>query len=257
LYDADVLKFSGMGMISITQFGVDVVSEVRQRRNDRPARAAASRLALINWLYGHYADGTSPKSTEEFLDSDASYYAGQQVTAAEVGQAVVYLNERGLVEGGGVAETVHLIQPRLTARGVECAESGKPVSEFLSPPQATSGPTFNVQIDGSQNVVVGTQSGFTQNNTSGIDAEVLARLVHFATVARQSLPSSGLDEQQQVTVEQLSQELEAEASGDNPDRGRLRKLADRLVDALAPAAATALGGVVTALGQQTVAAISG
>src|SRR3954465_2110702 len=50
LYDAGVLKFSGMGMISITQSGVNVVSELRQRRNDRPARAAALRLALINWL---------------------------------------------------------------------------------------------------------------------------------------------------------------------------------------------------------------
>ncbi|MFJ2559936.1 MULTISPECIES: hypothetical protein [unclassified Streptomyces] len=114
-----------------------------------------------------------------------------------------------------------------------------------------------MKIDGSQNVTVGTRSNFTRNNTSGIDPAVLAQLVHFATVARQSLPSSGLDEQQQVVAEQLSQELEEEAAGEAPDRGRLRRLGDRLTEALTPTAETALGGMVTALGQQAIAAISG
>lgn len=258
LVTADLLKFASLGGdVCITQHGIDAVDEIRRRRNDRPARTAALRRALIDWLYEHHADGTNPQSTEEFLDSDHSYYVGQQFTASEMARAVEYLSQRELIEGSTVAETVHLIQPQLTAEGLECAESGKPVSEFLSQSQASSGPTFNVQIDGSQNVVVGTQSDFTQNNTSGIDAETLARLVHFATAARQGLPGFGLDEQQQATAEQVSQELEAEATSEAPDRGRLRKLTDRLVDALAPAAGTALGSVVTALGQQAVAAISG
>jgi hypothetical protein len=257
LVAADLLEFASYGGdVYVTQRGLAAVEKVRQRRNDRPARTAAVRLALINWLYDYYVDGVVRQSTEEFLASDRSYYAGRQVAAAEVNRAVVYLKEQELIEGASVGESVHLFQPNLTSRGLDCAESGKAVSEFVAS-QASSGPIFNVQIDGSQNVVVGTQSDFTQNNTSGIDAEVLTRLVHFATIARQSLPGSGLDEQQQAVADHVAQELEAEATNDAPDRGRLRKLADRLVDALAPAAGTALGGVVMALGQQAVAAISG
>jgi hypothetical protein len=238
----------------ITLPGIEAVEEVRRRRSDRPARAAALRLALITWLYGHYVDGTTPKTTEEFLGSDDSCYVGEQFTANEVAQAVVYLSDKGLIKGISVDQTVHLMRPELKDKGVDCAESGKPVSEFLKP--QVSGPTFHVQIDGSQNVVVGTQSDFTLNNTSGVDPAVLAQIMHFATLGWQSLPGCGLDEQQQAVAEQLSEEIEAEASSQAPDRGRLRQLTDRLVEAVAPAAGTALGGMVTALGQQAIAAIS-
>jgi hypothetical protein len=258
LVDAGFLRFTSLAAdVNITQLGLEVVDELRSRRSDRPARAAALRLALVQWLYGHYADGTTPQITEDFLTSDRSYYAGQAFSANELTQAVVYLIERALVEGNSIDQTVHLVHPRLTAKGVDCAESGRPVSDFLNRPQISSGPTFHVKIDGSQNVTVGTQSNFTQNSTSGIDPAVLAQLTHFATVARQSLPGSGLDDQQQVVAEQLSQELEAEAIGEAPDQGRLRRLGNRLVEALAPAAGTALGGMVTALGQQAITAISG
>lgn len=258
LVDVGVCRLASIADdLNITQLGLDVVDDLRQQRGNRPARAAELRLAVIQWLYGHYLDGSTPQVADDFLTSNRSYFAGQPFSSIEIVQAVVYLSEKGFVEGRTIDQSVHLIQPRLTAKGVDCAESGKPVSEFLNPSQSPSGPTFHVKIDGSQNVTVGTQSNFTQNNTSGLDPAVLAQLVHFATVARQSLPSSGLDEQQQVVVEQLSQELEEEAAGEAPDRRRLRRLGDRLIEALTPTAETALGGMVTALGQQAIAAITG
>lgn len=257
LVDSGVLVFASFDDdVSITQFGLDVIENLRSQRKDWPARSAALRLSIVHWLYGHYAEGTTPQITEDFLTSERSYYAGQLFSASEVAQAVIYLRDSGLIEGLGVDQNVHLARPSLTAKGTDCAEGGKSVSEFLNPSQS-NGPTFHVKIEGSQNVAVGTQSDFTQNNNSGIDPAVLAQLTHFATVARQGLPSYGLGPQQQDEVEQFARELEAEATGEAPERGRLRRLVSKLVAALAPTATSALGGVVTALGEQAVTAISG
>ncbi|MFF4552033.1 hypothetical protein [Streptomyces sp. NPDC001422] len=248
---------SVMGDVKITPFGLDFVSKLRMKRNNRPARAAALRLALVHWLYESYLDDGQPESTSQFLSSDRSWFAGQRFSEREILHAVNYLNDAELIKGIQVDQIDHLVHPSLTSEGVNCAESEKSVSEFLNPPSPSDGTTFNVRIDGSQNVVVGTQSDFTQNNTSGIDPAVLAQLTHFAAAARQGLPSYGLDDPQQIEVEQIAGELEAEAGGDAPDRGRLRRLTDRLVTALAPAAGSALGGIVTALGEQASAAIGG
>ncbi|MFJ2559931.1 MULTISPECIES: hypothetical protein [unclassified Streptomyces] len=116
--------------LNITQLGLDVVDDLRQQRASRPARAADLRLAMIQWLYGHYLDGSTPQVAEDFLTSDRSYFAGQPFSSTEIVQVVVYLSEKGLVEGRTIDQSVHLIQPRLTAKGVDRAESGKPVSEF-------------------------------------------------------------------------------------------------------------------------------
>jgi hypothetical protein len=248
---------SVVGDFRITHRGLSLVSDIRARRKNGPARTADLRLSLVLWLYDRYLDGGQPDSTAEFLSSDRSWFLGKRFSERELLQAVKYLKSTGLIEGLEIDQEDHLIKPALTPVGVTCAESEKSVSEFLNPPAASGGTTFNVRIEGSQNVAVGTQSDFTQNNTSGIDPAVLARLTHFATAAREGLPSYGLDESRQVEVEQIAGELEAEATGDAPDRGRLRRLTDNLIAALSPAAGSALGGIVTALGEQAAAAIGG
>ncbi|MZF88945.1 hypothetical protein [Streptomyces sp. SID5643] len=240
----------------ITAHGLSFVSELRAKRSNGPARMASLRLELIRWLYDYYLEDDGPESTEDFASSGRALYMGRSFGGQEILRAVSYLTTAGLIQGGQVDQSDHIFRPSLTPKGVDCAESGKPVSEFLNPAPG-GGPTFNVRIDGSQNVVVGTQSDFTQNNTSGIDPEVLARVAHFAAVARQGISSYGLEEDQQIEVEQIAQELEAEAGGEAPDRGRLRRLTDRLMEAIAPAAGSALGGMVLALGEQAASAIGG
>ncbi|MFE2536962.1 hypothetical protein [Streptomyces sp. NPDC059371] len=261
--DARRLQVAGLidmhsiaGDYSISHFGISQVSEVRAKRRNGPARTAALRLALVLWLYDSYIGAEAPGATSDFEASDRALFYGESFSDRETELAVSYLHSVGLIQGLRVDQSSHLITPALTVKGVDCAESEKPVSEFLNPP-ASSGPTFNVRVDGSQNVVVGTQSDFTQNNNSGIDPAVLAQLTHFATVAREGIPSYGLPEAQQVEVERISNELEAEASGNAPERGRLRQLSDRLMAAVAPAAGNALGGMVMALGEQAAQAIAG
>lgn len=256
LISAGLIEFASvMGDFKITHRGLSLVSDIRTKRKNSPARTADLRLSLLLWLYDRYLDGGQPSSTTEFLSSERSWFFGKRFSERELLQAVKYLKLTGLIEGLEAYQEDHLIEPALTATGVTCAESEKSVSEFLNPPAASGGTTFNVRIEGSQNVVVGTQSDFTQNTTSGIDPAVLARLTHFATAAREGLPSYGLEESRQVQVEEIAGELEAQATGDAPDRGRLRQLTDNLIAALSPAAGSALGGIVTALGKQAAAAI--
>ncbi|MFD5547539.1 hypothetical protein ACFWJQ_12485 [Streptomyces goshikiensis] len=245
-----------LGDYTVTRFGISRVSELRTQRRNMPARMAALRKSVVLWLYGKCIDDETPVSTEEFLESDGASFLEHPFSLREVEHSVTYLNSVGLIRGMRVDQSNHLFSPSLTAKGIECAESEKSVSDFLNPP-ASGGPTFNVRVDGSQNVNVGTQSDFIQNNTSGIDAAVLAQLGHFASIARQGIPSYGLEESRQVEVQQIAQELESEAGGDAPDRGRLHRLTDRLMSAIAPAAGTALGGMVTALGEQALQAIAG
>ncbi|MFI8446314.1 hypothetical protein [Streptomyces erythrochromogenes] len=240
--------------VKITQFGLDAVTELRIRRSNGPARTAALRLYLIRWLYDSYLNDGRLTSTSEFLTSDRCRFAGQAFSEREVSRTVGYLDAAGLIDGVRIDQTDHLLRPCLTSKGVDCAESEKSVSEFLNPtPPAST--TFNVRINGSQNVAVGTQSNFSQTNGSNIDPAALAQLAHFANVAREGLASYGMDADQQVEVSQIADDLEAEATSDTPDRGRLRRLNDRLVEALSPAAGSALGGIVVALGQQAAVAI--
>ncbi|MFF4861880.1 hypothetical protein ACFY3J_09100 [Streptomyces sp. NPDC001231] len=240
---------------TISPFGISRVSELRTERSNGPARMTTLRKSLMLWLYDCYIEGETPATSAEFHQSGRSSFVGQPFKEREVELAVSYLHSVDLIQGLQVDQANHLLNPSLTATGVECAESEKSVSEFLNPP-TSNGPTFNVRVDGSQNVVVGTQSDFTQNNNSGIDPAVLAQLTHFASVARQGIPSYGLEEEQQLEVAQITDELEAEAGGADPDRGRLRRLTDRLMEAIAPAAGTALGGMVVAIGEQAAQAIT-
>ncbi|WP_405862845.1 hypothetical protein OG407_30500 [Streptomyces sp. NBC_01515] len=257
LQQSGLLEMASMaGDYKITPLGLHVVTELRAKRRNGPARMEALRLGLVQWLYDYYLEDVRPESTKDFHSSEKDQYLGFPFRGQEVLRALSYMLSNGLIQGVQVDQTDHLLQPFLTPKGLDCAESGKAVSEFLNPP-SSNGPTFNVRIDGSQNVVVGTQSDFTQNNTSGIDPEVLARVAHFANVARQGIASYGLGEDQQVEVEQIAQELEAETAADAPDRGRLGRLTDRLVAAIAPAAGSALGGMVMALGEQAAHAIAG
>ncbi|MFJ4896984.1 hypothetical protein [Streptomyces sp. NPDC088727] len=240
----------------ITALGLSVIAEIRMKRNHGPARIAALHLALLQWLYDLYLEDAYPASTEDFRASNRSYYMGRPFGSREIRRAISHLLAVKLIQGTQDEETDRILRPSLTPRGLDCTESEKSVSEFLNP-VPDHGPTFNVRINGSQNVTVGTQSNFTQNNTSGIDPEALAQVTHFATVARQGIPTYAMDEDQQVAVEQVAQELEAEATSDAPDRGRLSRLTDRLVAAIAPAAGSALGGMVMALGEQAATAIAG
>ncbi|MFI0876418.1 hypothetical protein ACH4TM_18720 [Streptomyces parvus] len=257
LQEGGLIKLhSIVGDYVLSNFGLSQVVKLRAQRENGPARMSALRSSLVLWLYGQYLGGVVPASTEGFSQTNRSSFLGQPFGSREIELAVEYLYSAGLISGVRVNQSGHMLSPSLSVRGIECAESEKTVSEFLNP-SVSSGPTFNVRVDGSQNVVVGTQSDFTQNNASGIDPAVLAQLSHFASVARQGAPSYGLEEEQQVEVARLAEELEAEAGGDSPDRGRLRGLTDRLVAALAPAAGTALGGIVMSLGEQAAQAIAG
>ncbi|MEU9033559.1 hypothetical protein AB0D45_01385 [Streptomyces sp. NPDC048352] len=254
LVEQGLLKRSSFaGDLTITSAGIRLVDEVRQQRTDLPARAAALRRNLAQWLYGHNpADGQAAIESG-FLQSAHSYYLGQPFSADEIIRALGYLRERGLIDGafawGGAP-----IRLRLTTLGVDFVESGKSMTEFLNP-QPSLGPTFHVSVAGSQNVAIGTHGEVTQTNTSGIDPAVLTQQVHAASLARESLPGLHLDADQAALVTRLSRELEAEASSEAPQSGRMRSVATSLIDALSSAAGTALGGMVIATLTQAAAAL--
>ncbi|MEU6656854.1 hypothetical protein ABZ904_48055 [Streptomyces sp. NPDC046900] len=236
---------------SMTVTGLGTVSEVIKRRTDAAARSNFTRTALVRWLYRYYLKGHTPVTTELFCQTRLAFYAGTPLSLGEVERAARYLMDKGLIvaldEFGPP-----LRNPELTSRGIDCAEKDLTVSEFLAAEDRSTGPTFHVHMTDAQGVIIGTQTGFTQNNTAGLD---VAQLTHFAGLARQSLPALALGGEAEAAAADQAEALHAEATSGAPDRGRLRRLVDSLLASLAPAAGTALGQVVLEAGHQAVAAL--
>ena len=237
---------------SLSLAGLEEVEKSLARRADWPSRTDYTRTALVKWLYRYYLAGRQPADVARFCRSPAGFFEGEPISSGEAGRAVIYLADNGLVEYDDQWNQ-GIIFPKLTSRGVDCAERRIKVSEFLNSSEPQPGPTFHIHMTDPQGVIIGAQSGFTQNNTAGLD---VTQLTHFAGLARQSLPALGLDAERQATAEGQAEALHAEASSPAPDRSRLRRFADGLIATLAPSAGTALGQVVLEAGNQAVAALS-
>ncbi|MGN5633081.1 hypothetical protein [Streptomyces sp. AC154] len=130
------------------------------------------------------------------------------------------------------------------------------MSEIENPP-ASGSPTFDVRVDASHNVVIGTQSRFTQNYAPEVDSQTLTQVMEFAARSRQERHEISLTEEQQSNIEELAGEVESEVGGQRPERGRLRDLTNQLISTLTPAAGTVLGqGLITA-GNEALHALGG
>ncbi|MFJ2777016.1 MULTISPECIES: hypothetical protein [unclassified Kitasatospora] len=261
---ADIVRFTPVGRAQ--------AAAVLEQRDNRPRRNNAVRSDVLDWLYGQPGQGYRQSGCADadppagFLDSEPAY-CGDPVTAPEVCEAIGYLAARGLAVvhqdtgpfGPRARDT--FLSPadsyvvRLTARGIDCAESEKTVSEFVRQEQTAPGTTtFNTYLTDAQGTIIGSQRDFTQNNTAGFDP---AALIHFTGLIQQSLPVLGLSPEEQAEAAEQAGALSAEAARAHPDRGLLRRTADRLVELVMPAAGTALGQLVLEAGNQAVAAIGG
>lgn len=180
---------------------------------------------------------------EMIQDPDVHFY-GDPLTTEEVGKAFRYLSEQHMVKGRS-AWGGDVLVPTLLARGIECVESGRTVSDFIKP-QANVGNVYNTYLPNAQGVIIGEQENVTQNNSAGIDPTAFVQLAGYVGQVSSTL---NLAEPQRVELERVAQELHGEATSGAPDQGRLRALTDRILEGLSGAAGTIAGQIAIQMGQ--------
>ncbi|MFK4070214.1 hypothetical protein [Streptomyces sp. NPDC029674] len=139
------------------------------------ARAVYTRNALLHWVHRQYHHGDRTPVCNAFMGSLDASFEGIPLEFEDLREAMEYLAERSLMEvihkvnwtdpGHREIYTAHKIS--LTRLGLDCAESGMTVSDFLYPrPESFHFGDKIVQI-GDQNV--GTSTGDTTTQRSKPD----------------------------------------------------------------------------------------
>ncbi|MFE5596113.1 hypothetical protein [Streptomyces sp. NPDC056549] len=226
---------AGSGLeVSLTELGKVEVDSARSRRRVLIPRRDYTRTAFVHWL-----NRARPMLSSDFVKARGSIYLGERLRPREIGEAASYLGSKGLVDfmDWGVGT---LFDPRLTAQGIDCAESGKSVSEFLTPPPVA--PVFNQNNYGGTNVQ---GMHITQNNgVSGPD------LVALVTQLRSLEPRVAEAQRQEYT--------EAVATLDDPGQDPEQRATawQRIKSALMQAGSSVASAGLLNLGDQVVNAIS-
>ncbi len=106
----------------------------------------------------------------------------------------------------------------------------------------------NKIADARGNLIIGS-SNVVQNNTNGFDPSVL---LNFAGLVGQIAPTLGLPAAEQAGLESTAAALHEAASEPMPEKGRLRRLCDAVMQGLTKAAPTVASQMALAAGQDAV-----
>lgn len=233
--------------VSLAPAGVAELQAIRAKRSNRLERNTYARNVILQWLYDHEEERVH--SLAEMINDPQVHFYGDALTSDEMGRAFSYLREQSMVRGrrafGGD------VTPRITARGIECVESGKTVADFTNP-QHSGGNVYHTYLPNAQGIIVGEQQNFTQNNNAGIDPSTFIRLAGYLGQVSATL---GLEDSDRIELERAAQELHAAATSTSPEPGRLQALTSRIVDGLTNAAGTIAGQIALQMGQDALGSL--
>ncbi|MGW4756165.1 hypothetical protein [Streptomyces chartreusis] len=204
---------------------------------DPTARAVHTRNALLGWAHQLYRAGDRMPVCGDFMGSPGASFESVPLTLEDLREAAQYLVERNLMElfhkthwtdpGYREIHTAHRIS--LTRLGLDCAESGMTVSEFLYPRPASTGDTYNTTVQsGAQGIQIGGREN-TMNNTWGVKPDSLLR---FARDVLTRLPELGLDDIAEADLVEEAAALHGEASAQQPNPTALRRAYDAVMGVL-------------------------
>ncbi|WP_326757338.1 hypothetical protein OHB35_53200 [Streptomyces phaeochromogenes] len=204
-------------LIKLTANGLEHARHLHRISQSRAERDIYLHNWLVRWAYEHAPAGGSA-SLQEFAGDEHWWFAGTQVTWAEVYAAVDYLEAENLLR---VERTNGFIGLRPTPLGIKFAHSRMTLRTFMTTQQPqSSGVTHqyrdSIVVHGDaagSNLATGGNN--TQTVNQGVDADALATLV---TQLRQVAPTLALPEDD---AEDLAEEIDTlEREGTEPSRGR-------------------------------------
>lgn len=216
--------------------GIAYVERIRRARNSKVERNRAARTALLNWMF-ETADGL-PTNSSLFLEADVNFY-GTQFTEGDLTAAADFLTENGMVRGTHQANGV-LVHATLTATGIQCVEDHEGDLRAYEEARRLGGVSNTQVFQGSFSGQNAQGTDIVQVQQAGVDADELLTILAAIRATVAGLP----DDDEREDIEIAIDDLERDATADQPDATVVRKrlgLLRRLSTRAAESGATALG----------------
>lgn len=253
----DVSTFGGPDA-NITAQGIARVQQLRTERQSPARRVATLRTRMLMWLDHQEQQEIGIDDWSQFLASPNVDYYGTPFSKQELAREAEYLKQHDLITGIDVGDmrqaTPGMIRPKLTGSGRDCViDFGGNVSDYLNRGRSGGNTTNITMTDSAGNITVASEN-VVQNVNSGLDT---TKLLDFAGFVRQTLPTLGLPTNQQDTLDTQAGELHHEADSPTPDRSKLRRLLDAILEGLGAAAPTVVQSTAIGLGEEALKAITG
>jgi hypothetical protein len=250
----DFSTFGGLHA-RITASGMACVQQLRAKRDTSAQRIGTLRTRMLLWLDQRERQGVDTGDWSDFLAGpDADYY-GTAFSKRDLAREAGYLKQHNLITAIDVRDLVSpaMIRPELTANGRDCVvDFGGNVSDYLNRSQRSGHTTHIMMTDSTGNITVASEN-VVQNVNTGLDT---TKLLDFAGFVRQTLPTLGLSADQQQALDAQAKELHQESDSPTPDRGKLRRMVDAILDGLRAAAPTVVQSTAIGLGTEALKAIA-
>jgi hypothetical protein len=237
--------------------GIEAVQRLQARRSNPAERAATLRKWMLLWLDQHEENDENVLDWESFLTSDSINYHDKPFSRRDVTLAAEYLHHHHLITAISVAEASDgMIHPQLTIEGHSCiTDYGGNVSEYINRGQRGGNiTTNNIHMSDSTGNIVVASDNVTQNVNAGLD---MTKVLDFAGFVRQTLPVLNLPDDDQQALGEQAEELHSESTASAPDRGRIRRMIDALMQGLQAAAPTVAKTMAIDLGAEAIKSITG
>jgi hypothetical protein len=226
---------SGLAGVSaaLTHRGIEHVSALRQMRADPAQRRAAAVNGLLRWLYEVDPDGEGWTDVDDFLSSPRSWFAGVQLTRAQVDRAAEYLKSVGLIDGSVVDQYRGPVNAQITAAGQECVEQGGDVADFLRRERGvTPSITTNIGTLHSTGALAVGSTNVTQHVAANMD---LTAMAGFVQMMLRELSTLQMGADREAQAREALAEVQRQVEQPNPDRGRVARAFGRFVEYLGDA----------------------
>jgi hypothetical protein len=243
----------GPAFAMLTTEGINYIQKIRAKRVDHAERIRTLRQALLTWLYSQERQGIATGDWNGFVNGPDAHFYGDPFTETDIVTAVGDLSAKNLISGIDIDQLgPAMVKPRLTVDGRSCViDYESDVSEYLKRQQ---GGSTNITMTNVQGQTVIASDNVTQTMTTGVD---VSKLLDFAGFVRQVAPTLGLDEADQADLRNQAEQLHDAASSSNPDRGRLRRLLDAVMQGLLKAAPSVVTTAANDMGHEAIKAITG
>jgi hypothetical protein len=215
-------RVGGLGTVYITAEGRRDVEQRVQRRADAGHRRQACRDAFLAWIDAQPGSSTEMVSIDGFLRDNRSIWEGEQFTLADVDAATAYLRDQGLISGVDVEELGGPVKASITAAGLDCAEAGGSVSDYLRGGPSV-GTTITTHFHGTVAGQVGIGEQVQQTQHQGIDLGTLQQLLEDVREAAQQVDP---DEARYLLT--YADTIQAEVTTESPNADVIRGSGDRL-----------------------------
>lgn len=221
-----ITQASGVGGIEsmaamLTAQGHERLERLRARRMDKVQRRAASRDAMIAWLYSVDATNDAVLPVRDLMLADARHgtWLAEPFSAADLADASTWLHSNGLIAGITIDQDPGPIRLHLTSAGVACAEGfDSHADRYLASRLAASAgaPTINIGSNNGQLQVAGDHAHQVQTVSASAD-EIRQLVLGIAEIVRVLMPgATGVDEY-------AAEALSAVASDGSADRSVLER----------------------------------